>query len=187
MGNRQAAVNYLSWTFLGRRLLQNPSYYGLHSRSEKDVATHLSRLVDAALERDLVPSLVSEEADGKLHVTKLGSLAVQRGLGLETARRLPELLRPDLQPMVRGMLNCFPRRTGSWQGTWLEYAGKFSDWQSVPPPSHPTRRMRCSRLLRCPSFGNDCTHATTMTPWLRGWLPRRAPDPPAKFLVRLGE
>lgn len=71
------------------------------------MAAHLSRLVDAALERDLAPTLVSEEADGKLHVTKLGSLAVQHGLALETARRLPELLRPDLQPMVRGELKLF--------------------------------------------------------------------------------
>jgi len=45
----QDALDYLTWTFLYRRLLRNPSYYGLESTDPKSVARHLSQLIDTAL------------------------------------------------------------------------------------------------------------------------------------------
>ena len=53
IGSKQDAVDYLTWTFFFRRLLQNPSYYGLADTDEGDVNAFLSGLVEdnlAALE-----------------------------------------------------------------------------------------------------------------------------------------
>lgn len=49
IGSRQDAVDYLTWTFFYRRLLQNPSYYGLELTDEEDVNSFLSGLVEETL------------------------------------------------------------------------------------------------------------------------------------------
>lgn len=47
---RQDAVDYLTWTYLFRRLVKNPSYYGLEDRSLKSVTVFISTLVATILE-----------------------------------------------------------------------------------------------------------------------------------------
>lgn len=37
IGNKQLALDYLTWTYLFRRLLQNPTYYNLNSLEPSDV------------------------------------------------------------------------------------------------------------------------------------------------------
>jgi activating signal cointegrator complex subunit 3 len=44
--SRHDAVEYLTWTYLFRRLLQNPAYYGLEDSSTKGVRTFLYGIVD---------------------------------------------------------------------------------------------------------------------------------------------
>jgi activating signal cointegrator complex subunit 3 len=44
------AVQYLTWTYMFRRLLQNPSYYGLEGGSPEDVSVFLYRVVGNALD-----------------------------------------------------------------------------------------------------------------------------------------
>jgi len=63
IGSKQDAVDYLTWTFFFRRLLQNPSYYGLGDTDEEDVNAFLSGLVEdnlAALEVGETPCLITE-------------------------------------------------------------------------------------------------------------------------------
>lgn len=45
----QDAVHYLTWTFFYRRLLQNPSYYGLNAAGDDEVNAFLSALVEETL------------------------------------------------------------------------------------------------------------------------------------------
>lgn len=47
--SKQDAVDYLTWTFFFRRLLQNPSYYDLPSTEADDISVYLSRMVESAL------------------------------------------------------------------------------------------------------------------------------------------
>ncbi|CAD2219534.1 RNA helicase [Angomonas deanei] len=45
IATRQDAVNYLTWTYLFRRIARNPSYYGLEDGSPKAITIFLSSLV----------------------------------------------------------------------------------------------------------------------------------------------
>ncbi|EPY18912.1 RNA helicase [Strigomonas culicis] len=45
IASRQDAVNYLTWTYLFRRIARNPSYYGLEDGTPKSITVFLSSLV----------------------------------------------------------------------------------------------------------------------------------------------
>jgi len=49
IATRQDAVDYLTWTYLFRRLVKNPSYYGLEDPSPKALTLFLSNLVNKVL------------------------------------------------------------------------------------------------------------------------------------------
>jgi pre-mRNA-splicing helicase BRR2 len=55
--NKQDAVDWLTWTFFYRRLVQNPSFYGLQDTSHESLSDFLS---------DLVETTLSELTDAKI-------------------------------------------------------------------------------------------------------------------------
>ncbi|PHU15482.1 U5 small nuclear ribonucleoprotein kDa helicase [Capsicum chinense] len=44
--NKQDAIDYFTWTFMYRRLTQNPNYYNLQGVSHRHISDHLSELVE---------------------------------------------------------------------------------------------------------------------------------------------
>lgn len=50
MHTKQDILDYLTWTYFFRRLLQNPSYYKLETLEPQDVNRYLSNLVQTALD-----------------------------------------------------------------------------------------------------------------------------------------
>lgn len=47
--SRQDALDYLTWTYFFRRLLRNPTYYGLETLENKDINCFLSNLIEKSL------------------------------------------------------------------------------------------------------------------------------------------
>ena len=50
VGSKQDAVDYLTWTFFFRRLIQNPSYYDLPSTENDQLSVFLSRMIETTLQ-----------------------------------------------------------------------------------------------------------------------------------------
>ncbi|KAF4517384.1 hypothetical protein B566_EDAN009812 [Ephemera danica] len=73
--NKQDAVDYLTWTFLYRRLAQNPNYYGLQGVTHRHLSDHLSELVENTL-NDLEQSkCISVEDEMDCQPLNLGMIA----------------------------------------------------------------------------------------------------------------
>ena len=64
IGSKQDAIDYLTWTFFYRRVLQNPSYYDLEDTEMESVSAFLSDMVErnmALLQVDVQASCSWEE------------------------------------------------------------------------------------------------------------------------------
>jgi pre-mRNA-splicing helicase BRR2 len=75
IGSMQDAVDYITWTFLYRRLTKNPNYYGLQGTSNVHLSEHLSEMVEAVL-GDLEDSKCCQMSeDGDVSPLNLGMIA----------------------------------------------------------------------------------------------------------------
>ncbi|KAJ1667675.1 activating signal cointegrator 1 complex subunit 3 [Coemansia sp. RSA 1813] len=93
----QDAVDYLSWTYLYRRLRQNPSYYGVEESTESGVNKYLSKLIldcFSELERALCITVEQDYGRGSVLVapTPLGKIASQYYLSHKTMRTFSDRL-----------------------------------------------------------------------------------------------
>uniref|UniRef100_A0A7S0D2D4 RNA helicase n=1 Tax=Amorphochlora amoebiformis TaxID=1561963 RepID=A0A7S0D2D4_9EUKA len=70
----QDAVDYLTWTFMYRRLTQNPNYYNLQGISHRHLSDHLSELVESTL-NDLETSKCISVDEMDLSPLNLGMIA----------------------------------------------------------------------------------------------------------------
>ncbi|XP_071692835.1 DExH-box ATP-dependent RNA helicase DExH12-like [Rutidosis leptorrhynchoides] len=87
IANKQDAVDYLTWTFMYRRLTQNPNYYNLQGVSQRHLSDHLSELVENTL-GDLESSkCVSIEEDFDLSPLNLGMIASYYYISYTTIER----------------------------------------------------------------------------------------------------
>ncbi|XP_060524349.1 U5 small nuclear ribonucleoprotein 200 kDa helicase [Cylas formicarius] len=73
--NKQDAVDYLTWTFLYRRLTQNPNYYNLQGVSHRHLSDHLSELVENTLSDLEQSKCISIEDDMDCVPLNLGMIA----------------------------------------------------------------------------------------------------------------
>ncbi|TGZ63845.1 hypothetical protein CRM22_006690 [Opisthorchis felineus] len=94
----QEALDYLTWTFFFRRLLINPSYYGLPDCQPETVSAYLSDLVLGACTQLVHSSCLQFASDqpGDFVSTELGRLASFYYLSHKTARLFSEKLEPNL-------------------------------------------------------------------------------------------
>ncbi|KAI5074534.1 hypothetical protein GOP47_0010495 [Adiantum capillus-veneris] len=73
--NKQDAVDYLTWTFMYRRLTQNPNYYNLQGTSHRHLSDHLSELVENTLSDLETSKCIAIEDDMDLSPLNLGMIA----------------------------------------------------------------------------------------------------------------
>ncbi|KAJ2555704.1 Pre-mRNA splicing, partial [Coemansia sp. RSA 1933] len=76
IASKQDAVDYLTWTLMYRRLVQNPNYYGLQGTTHQHLSDYLSELIEATL-NDLAAAKCVEMDEEELVVapTNLGMIA----------------------------------------------------------------------------------------------------------------
>ncbi|GLT74036.1 hypothetical protein SLA2020_458570 [Shorea laevis] len=73
--NKQDAVDYLTWTFMYRRLTQNPIYYNLQGVSHRHLSDHLSELVENTLSDLESSKCIAIEDDMDVSPLNLGMIA----------------------------------------------------------------------------------------------------------------
>lgn len=90
--NKQDAVDYLTWTFMYRRLAQNPNYYNLQGVSHRHLSDHLSELVENTLNDLEASKCVSIEDDMDLSPLNLGMIASYYYISYTTIERFSSSL-----------------------------------------------------------------------------------------------
>lgn len=73
--NKQDAVDYLTWTFLYRRMTQNPNYYNLQGVSHRHLSDQLSELVENTLSDLEQSKCITIEDDMDTSPLNLGMIA----------------------------------------------------------------------------------------------------------------
>ncbi|GFR39799.1 hypothetical protein Agub_g285, partial [Astrephomene gubernaculifera] len=99
--SRQDAVDYLTWTYFFRRLLQNPSYYDLGGTDAESVNAYMSGLVAEALGQLEEAGCITQGDDdgdlggggGVVRPTPLGRIASFYYLRHQTLRQLGGVMR----------------------------------------------------------------------------------------------
>ena len=97
--SRQDALDYLTWTYYYRRLLKNPSYYGLASTAPRDVAAFLSRIVDDTLaDLETCHCVRCVPGTDAVEPRPLGRIAAFYYLHFTTVALFRDELAPDADP-----------------------------------------------------------------------------------------
>ncbi|CAB4009960.1 U5 small nuclear ribonucleo 200 kDa helicase, partial [Paramuricea clavata] len=73
--NKQDAVDYLTWTFLYRRMTQNPNYYNLQGVTHRHLSDHMSELVENTLSDLNQSKCISIEDDVDVSPLNLGMIS----------------------------------------------------------------------------------------------------------------
>ncbi|XP_011502445.1 PREDICTED: putative U5 small nuclear ribonucleoprotein 200 kDa helicase [Ceratosolen solmsi marchali] len=123
--NKQDAVDYLTWTFLYRRLTQNPNYYGLQGVTHRHLSDHLSELVENTLSDLEQAKCVTVEDEMDVTPLNLGMIAAYYYINYATVE------------MFDGSLNAKTKIRGL-----LEIISAAAEYESIPV------RQREENLLR---------------------------------------
>ena len=95
--SRQDAVDYMTWTYFFRRLVQNPSYYGLEGVGQADMNSFLTGLVGKSLDELELSYCLERDEDGRgVYATVLGRIASYYYLAHQTVQHFRDSLRPDM-------------------------------------------------------------------------------------------
>jgi pre-mRNA-splicing helicase BRR2 len=108
--NMQDAVDYLTWTFLYRRLPKNPSYYGLQGTSNVHISEFLSEMVETVM-GDLEESKCIEINDeGEITPLNLGMIAAYYYIQYKTIDIIASSVAPKTKS--RGILEIL---SAAWE------------------------------------------------------------------------
>ena len=92
----QEALDYMTWTYFFRRLLQNPSYYQLDGVDEHNVNKFLTGIVERTLETLARSYCVEISEDQAIEATTLGRIASYYYLSHNTVRDFQDSLSSEM-------------------------------------------------------------------------------------------
>jgi pre-mRNA-splicing helicase BRR2 len=84
VGTKQESLDWLTWSFLYRRVTANPNYYGLSSRSSDDVSEFLSEVIENNIDDLQENHCVAVEEDVSLEADNLGVIASYYGIRIQS-------------------------------------------------------------------------------------------------------
>ncbi|XP_008218414.1 PREDICTED: DExH-box ATP-dependent RNA helicase DExH12-like [Prunus mume] len=125
--NKQDAVDYLTWTFLYRRLTQNPNYYNLQGVTQRHLSDHLSELVENTLSDLEASKCVAIEDDMDLSSLNLGMIAAYYYTNYTTIERFSSSLTSKTK--MKGLLEI------------LTHASEYSQLPIRPGEEEVLRRL----------------------------------------------
>ncbi|XP_034488754.1 activating signal cointegrator 1 complex subunit 3 [Drosophila innubila] len=102
---KQAALDYLTWTYFFRRLLRNPSYYQLEGVEPENVNAFMSSLVGKVV-YELTGAACVVERDGYLVPTFLGRISSYYYLSYRTMKHFLEDLEPGMDTKLVLLAIC---------------------------------------------------------------------------------
>ncbi|CAG8581624.1 7898_t:CDS:2 [Paraglomus occultum] len=73
--NKQDAVDYLTWTFLYRRMVENPNYYAMQGSDHRHLSDHLSELVETTVNDLTTSKCITLEDEMNVSPLNLGMIA----------------------------------------------------------------------------------------------------------------
>lgn len=110
IGSTQDAVDWATYTFLYRRLLANPSFYGLTDTSHEGLSTHLSELVENTL-KDLSEAKIIEIDEEDDTVTPLNAAMIAAYYNITFITMQTFLLSLNARTKLKGILEIVTSAT----------------------------------------------------------------------------
>ena len=104
----QDCIDWLTWTFLYRRLTQNPNYYNLSEVSGTHVNNYLSELIENTIEElQDARCIAVEEDDNELDAINSGIIANYYYVGIQTVATFTELIKDNSK--LKDLLYCLSK------------------------------------------------------------------------------
>ncbi|KAI9298963.1 Sec63-domain-containing protein [Neoconidiobolus thromboides FSU 785] len=100
--NKQDAVDFLTWTFLYRRLIKNPNYYGLEGISQQHLSDHLTELVEKTMDELALAQCITIEDEVIVSPLNLGMIAGYYNIRYDTLDLISRSLTADTK--LKGLL-----------------------------------------------------------------------------------
>ncbi|KAJ9088373.1 Pre-mRNA-splicing helicase BRR2 [Entomophthora muscae] len=100
--NKQDAVDFLTWTFLYRRLAKNPNYYNLQGTTHQHLSDHLTELVESTMTRLADTLCIHVENEIEVSSLNLGMIAAYYNIHYDTLDLLSHSL--TSRTKLRGLL-----------------------------------------------------------------------------------
>lgn len=136
IASKQDAVDYLTWTFMYRRLTQNPNYYNLQGVSQRHLSDHLSELVENTLSDLETSKCVAIEDDFYLSPLNLGMIASYYYISYTTIERFSSSI--TAKTKLKGL---------------LEILASASEYEQIP--IRPGEEELIRRLINHQRFSFD--------------------------------
>lgn len=107
--NKQDAVDYLTWTFLYRRMSQNPNYYNLSGVTHRHLSDHLSEMVETTLTDLEASKCIAIENDIDLSALNLGLISNYYYINYSTIEMFSVSL--NQKTKIRGLIEIISSAT----------------------------------------------------------------------------
>lgn len=132
--NIQDILDYISWTFFYRRLMNNPSYYGLYSDKLEDFQQYLLTLIYNVLSDLEQSKCIQLKEDRLVKPLRLGEIASFYYIQHTTVRLYAESLRsvetvPELLDLISKASEYDPEPVRHNEGELIEEFSKLMYWQ----------------------------------------------------------